>query len=457
MRRFFTLVVLVTSVYSQRTSPAWSQSWTSADMLHARAEHTLTVLNDGRVLSLGGFVQFSGPTVLADTYELFDERSLTWTEATVPPSVLQRARHTATVLDDGRVLVTGGFVNLSEITTNQCDIYDPGTDTWTATAQLAEARQFHRAVKLDDGSVLVVGGGKTLTERFDPMTETWATAGQLSVPRYYNTATLLPDGRVLVVGGIYLGSSTFVGSETTEIFDPTAPASSAWTVLTTDEPGYRATIVPRQDHFAFMLSDGDVLLVGGHNSTNVLALVDRFDFEVEAWQEVGPPSLQIPRLFPTATVLGAGDQILLAGGTIVDDSVTPPVGILTTATELSSPSGSWSPTAEAVTARWWAESVTLPSGRVLVSGGYAEFPFGFISAAAELYTGRSAGDLNDDGTYDLADVIALLGALFPAGISTPLPPLEEADLNGDGAIDIGDPVFYLSYLFGGGASPPFVP
>lgn len=62
------------------------------------------------------------------------------------------------------------------------------------------------------------------------------------------------------------------------------------------------------------------------------------------------------------------------------------------------------------------------------------------------------GDVNDDGSVDLADGIFLLAELFaggPAGLCSPA-----KDINGDGAINVADPVRLMNALFIGGPPPP---
>ena len=75
--------------------------------------------------------------------------------------------HTATLLEDGRVLVTGGQTAGSgtwppprppPTGVVSAEIYDPSTDRWSPTAPMTEPRRWHGAVLLEDGEVLVSGG-----------------------------------------------------------------------------------------------------------------------------------------------------------------------------------------------------------------------------------------------------------------------------------------------------------
>jgi hypothetical protein len=62
------------------------------------------------------------------------------------------------------------------------------------------------------------------------------------------------------------------------------------------------------------------------------------------------------------------------------------------------------------------------------------------------------GDVNTDGSFDIADAINCLHFLFRDGSAPPC--LAAADANADGAVDIADPVTILLVLFAGGVAVP---
>ena len=73
---------------------------------------------------------------------------------------------------------------------------------WVDAGIMSLPRSNHTATLLNNGNVLVVGGnGALMTELFDPVNGTWTPAGSTTMPHSEHTATRLPDNRVLIVGG----------------------------------------------------------------------------------------------------------------------------------------------------------------------------------------------------------------------------------------------------------------
>src|SRR5689334_11861267 len=141
----------------------------------------------------------------ATSLQAFQGQALLADPAWKPTGKLSTSRqgHTATRLQDGRVLIVGG--SGEEPALASAEVYDPSSNRWAKAASMSTPRLGHTATMLPDGRVLVVGGsgqGQALAsaEVYDPSSESWAPAAAMSTPRERHTATLLPDGRVLVAG-----------------------------------------------------------------------------------------------------------------------------------------------------------------------------------------------------------------------------------------------------------------
>src|SRR5712691_6023296 len=176
-----------------------------------RSLHTATLLNNGKVLVVGGSP--IEPMYLGSlaTAELYDPQTNSW--ATAASMHTPRSYHTATLLADGRVMVIGGIEASNDITGRvlaSTELYDPIANSWTVGMPMSVARAKHTATLLADHRVLVVGGTDAdyfafsgyfrTAELYDPATQSWSPAASMNYARINATSTLLPDGRVLVVG-----------------------------------------------------------------------------------------------------------------------------------------------------------------------------------------------------------------------------------------------------------------
>jgi hypothetical protein len=127
--------------------------WTGAGkLLEPRRAHSATVLDDGQVLVTGGYPPVLGTTIPLDSVELWDPGARVFRSA--PPMNVARGRHAAIRLRDGRVFVVGGS---SHDSTAWAEVWDPKTRRWTPAAKIPIAAGSPPAIELADGRVLVVG------------------------------------------------------------------------------------------------------------------------------------------------------------------------------------------------------------------------------------------------------------------------------------------------------------
>ena len=345
----------------------------------ARRFHTATLLGNGKVLVAGG--EDAAATAFSSA-ELYDPTTGVFTPTTGNMTA-PRVGHTATLLGNGKVLITGGATDATENALASAELYDPATDSFTATTgSMASARVSHSATLLNNGKVLIVGGDsifynnmantniKSLAsaEIFDPSTGTFAATGSLSVARESHTATLLNDGRVLVAGGsdgaLNNPTPAAIVYATAELFDPTKGTFTAAGMMASGRDFFTATL----------LGSGKVLAAGGANTVAFLATADLFNPTGTNFAAAG--NMTATRSYHDASSLNDG-TVLLTGGSDANDRA------LSSAEIYDPTAGTFAITGSMLSLRVWHTSTLLPNGKVLVTGGADNS--GAPMATAELY------------------------------------------------------------------------
>jgi len=169
----------------------------TGSMHDARIAHTATLLNDGRVLVAGGY---AGGVVSGA--ELYDPSKGTFSETGRLSSA--RCKHTAGILPDGRVLIAGGSDSRGwNGSLSSAEIYDPRNGKFATTSRMNDSRFKlpDEAVQLPSGNLLIAGGSKE-AEVYDPVSAKFVLAsGEMNDKWHYMSETKLRDGSVLLAGG----------------------------------------------------------------------------------------------------------------------------------------------------------------------------------------------------------------------------------------------------------------
>jgi len=177
-----------------------------------RSFYTTTLLPNGRVLAVGGRVH-TGP-------DYFDYKAIAFADLYAPTTgkwkptgtmTISREDHSTVLLNNGQVLAIGGTtVDFNGVTVASTELYDSTTGSWAATGSMLQGRERFTATLLQNGQVLVAGGDYydgvnagflTECELYDSAVGTWSVTASMSTPRYGARAALLRDGRVLEAGG----------------------------------------------------------------------------------------------------------------------------------------------------------------------------------------------------------------------------------------------------------------
>jgi hypothetical protein len=217
-------------------NPATGKFTMTGSMSISRRGHTSTRLVDGRVLIAGGAQSSAGGDSPAlDTAELYNPATGMFVSTGTMTS--GHDMHTATLLQDGRVLIAGGVNQASQVAAT-AELYDPGTGKFSGTGSLAHALEWHSATLLPNGQVLIAGGYEftyetkgsgwqvksmgalASAELYDPTTGHFGNAGSMTMARTGHTATLLLDGRVLIAGGVGPADGTGQSLSSAEMYLP---------------------------------------------------------------------------------------------------------------------------------------------------------------------------------------------------------------------------------------------
>ncbi|MDQ3248097.1 MAG: hypothetical protein M3Q45_02700 [Chloroflexota bacterium] len=314
-----------------------------------RAAHTATLLSNGQVLLTGGFQEDGkGHELPITDAELYNPETNTF----IPTGALNSARsgHTATRLPDGQVLIVGGWGRANR--TANAELYDPATGQFVPTGSLAAERAGMTATLLKNGKVLIAGGEQTsskpllVAEIYDPATHSFTATSALNGDRSGHTATLLQNGNVLLIGGKASGDGVLASAE---LYDP---ATGVFTFT-----GNLHSV--RHKHAAVGLQDGNVLVVGGSDERDWQGKYASAEiYNVAKGVFVQTAALNSERFkLADAVVLLDNGNILIAGGhrqlELFDAQLQ-----------------QFTPQQPLQTAYYFATSTLLENGAVLIAGGY---------------------------------------------------------------------------------------
>lgn len=348
-----------------------------------------TGANNGELLVFGGLNETSNSSAPLASAELYNPLSQTWTATDSLNTA--RDQFSANLLPNGKVLVAGGLDANGKLL-DSAEVYDPGSGTWSYVSSMNAARANHQSLVLDaTGQVLVAGGfsgavgsapgsATASAELFSPFTETWTLTGSLTYPRAeFGLQKMAPDGQILA----FLGKSARTNAVPIPLVGPSElynPYSRNWSVNS-------SLNVPRENAAGVTLLDGRIARLGGEDANgNVLA-------SVEVYQEQYPARTGWTSIANMTTARALQGQVVLSNGLVLDAGglTGSSAGTATTSAELYNPSPGasiWSPTGAMNYPRADFTLTNLPDGRAIAVGGNGVA--GTALSTAEVYDPNSS-------------------------------------------------------------------
>jgi hypothetical protein len=255
-------------------------TWSATGDLTGSWGTPLVLLPDGKVLA---------------NESVYDPASGTWT-TNGKMNVPRFYGAAATLLSDGKVLAAGGYVdNAGMNATDEAEVYDPVTGSWTEIANMQAPHAGGMATQLRDSKVLVVFRGGW--EVYDPATGTWTALAQ---PTGFNkTAALLSDGTVLMTDPDETNPGPGPAAQCTAaaLYDPRTGSTTTASSMLRCADGSSFTL----------LLDGTVLKAGGRDCNDEGQCISNGAAELYVPAGVSPPPFAFPPpaapVFPSPTPL----------------------------------------------------------------------------------------------------------------------------------------------------------
>ncbi len=203
-----------TEFYDPKTGK-WSPG---PHMKNPRSGHKVIALKDGRLLVVGGVggkkILSAVVPVIWDTAEVYEPKTNQF--KLVGNLAVAHALPGLTLLDDGRVLAVGGgcliqLPNNLGVITNVAELFDPKTNTWSSAGKMKTPRMLFEAYNIGNGRILHIGGADgnftnpvavATTEIYNVKTNTWSAGPKLAGPRAAFSSYVNKTGQIHILGGV---------------------------------------------------------------------------------------------------------------------------------------------------------------------------------------------------------------------------------------------------------------
>jgi N-acetylneuraminic acid mutarotase len=219
----------------------------------------MVVLRDGSLVLMGGGVTNTDDGFTNDVWGSAD-RGRTWTRLSGHAGWTGRGDHSSVVLQDGTIVLTGGYNRTDRGAMGDVWSSADGGTTWVLVNASPgwTPRAFHSTVVLADGSMVLMGGSDENGNRNDVWRSADGGKTWIQLPdagwsaRAGQSCVVMPDGSIILTGGM---DNSMIRNDVWR----SADGGRSWTQL--PDAGW----VPRGFHTSVVLPDGSIVLMGGED------------------------------------------------------------------------------------------------------------------------------------------------------------------------------------------------
>ena len=300
-------------------------------MTRPRIQHFATLMQDGKVLIGGGYKE--PLSTRRNSAEIFDPES--GASSATGNMTVSRSTDKGILLSDGRVLIMPRYHDFP------VEIYDPNSARFESLAKIPWYPPITTVNLLESGKLFVTTQQHSAV--FDPAAGAFTAIVEMEQTRINHSSTLLKDGRVLMVGGTRRGIERELTGRNL-IYDPSSNTFAEAGQLQVDRSG----------HTAVLLQDGSVLIVSGNTGSEHATLAEMYDPETNTFSPAGTSAI-----WPAAALLLPSGRVFFIHGP------TGNIVLYNPATHAFSPTGhSIGPSRSSATV------TLLEEGRIMIAGGW---------------------------------------------------------------------------------------
>lgn len=240
------------------------------DMNFSRMEHTATLLKNGNVLIVGGkemdLKRKKPPCAsIIIQNELYDPKTNKF--SIISGLNIPRFKHSAALLNDGRVLILGGVGDSPNFPVlSSAEIYNPKINKFELAGNMNIERKKPNLYVLKNGDVIISGGYDNIKRRwareieiYNPKTNKFKVLGLNILSSEALAETLLKNDNILYTGGCIGVGLSLQCYKDTALYNPQTNK-----FIKGKEMKHRRVL-----HKETVLKDGNVLITGSEGSERI--------------------------------------------------------------------------------------------------------------------------------------------------------------------------------------------